>query len=153
MKKFFITTPIYYINDVPHIGHTCTTVAADIIARLHKQLGEDVFFLTGTDEHGQKVAESAEKENLTPKDYCDKISPRFENAWKDLNIGFDFFIRTTDPRHEKSRKLYSRFPSIYTQNFERKKKRITSILSRKRNSSDDLLPSGFEKTKSILPRV
>ncbi len=100
-KKFFITTPIYYINDVPHIGHTCTTVAADIIARLHKQLGEDVFSLTGTDEHGQKVAESAEKENLSPQDYCDKISPRFENAWKDLNIGFDFFIRTTDPRHEK----------------------------------------------------
>lgn len=101
MKKFFITTPIYYINDVPHIGHTCTTVAADIIARLHKQLEEEVFSLTGTDEHGQKVAESAEKENLTPKDYCDKISPRFENAWKDLNIGFDFFIRTTDPRHQK----------------------------------------------------
>lgn len=100
-KKFFITTPIYYINDVPHIGHTCTTVAADIIARLHKQLGEDVFSLTGTDEHGQKVAESAEKENLSPQDYCDKISPRFENAWKDLNIGFDFFIRTTDSRHEK----------------------------------------------------
>ena len=101
MKKFFITTPIYYINDVPHIGHTCTTVAADIIARLHKQLDEDVFSLTGTDEHGQKVAESAEKENLSPQDYCDKISPRFENAWKDLNIGFDFFIRTTDLRHEK----------------------------------------------------
>jgi len=101
MDKFFITTPIYYINDVPHIGHTCTTVAADIIARLHKNLGEEVFFLTGTDEHGQKVAESAQKENLTPKEYCDKISPRFEEAWKNLNISFDFFIRTTDPRHEK----------------------------------------------------
>jgi len=101
MKKFFITTPIYYINDVPHIGHTCTTVAADIIARLHKQIGEEVFFLTGTDEHGQKVAEVAAKENLSPKDYCDKISPRFEEAWKKLNIDFDFFIRTTDPRHEK----------------------------------------------------
>ena len=101
MKKFFITTPIYYINDVPHIGHTCTTVAADIIARLHKQIGEKVFFLTGTDEHGQKVAEVAAKENLSPKDYCDKISPRFEEAWKKLNIDFDFFIRTTDPRHEK----------------------------------------------------
>jgi methionyl-tRNA synthetase len=101
MKKFFITTPIYYINDVPHIGHTCTTVAADIIARLHKQLGEEVFFLTGTDEHGQKVAESAQKENLTPKEYCDKISPRFEDAWKKLNIDFDFFIRTTNPKHEK----------------------------------------------------
>jgi methionyl-tRNA synthetase len=101
MKKFFITTPIYYINDVPHIGHTCTTVGADIIARLHRSLGEEVFFLTGTDEHGQKVAEAAAKENLTPIEYCDKISPRFEEAWKNLNISFDFFIRTTNPKHEK----------------------------------------------------
>ncbi len=101
MKKFFITTPIYYINDIPHIGHTCTTVAADIAARTHKALGEEVFFLTGTDEHGQKVAESAAKENLKPIDYCDKISPRFEEAWKNLNIGFDYFIRTTNPNHEK----------------------------------------------------
>jgi len=101
MKKFFITTPIYYINDIPHIGHTCTTVAADIAARTHKLLKDEVFFLTGTDEHGQKVAESAAKENLKPIDYCDKISPRFEEAWKNLNIGFDFFIRTTNPNHEK----------------------------------------------------
>lgn len=101
MKRFFITTPIYYINDVPHIGHTCTTLAADIVARLHRQLGEEVFFLTGTDEHGEKVAEVAEKEGLSPKDYCDKIAPRFEEAWKNLNISYDFFIRTTDPRHEK----------------------------------------------------
>jgi methionyl-tRNA synthetase len=101
MKKFFITTPIYYINDVPHIGHTCTTIAADVIARTHKASGEDVFFLTGTDEHGQKVAESAEKEKLKPIDYCDKISPRFEEAWKSLNIDFDYFIRTTNPKHEK----------------------------------------------------
>lgn len=101
MGKFYITTPIYYINDVPHIGHTCTTVAADIVARLHRQLGDEVFFLTGTDEHGQKVAEVAEKQGLTPKDYCDKIAPIFENAWKQLNITNDFFIRTTDPKHEK----------------------------------------------------
>lgn len=101
MKKFYITTPIYYINDIPHIGHTCTTVAADIIARLHRQLGDEVFFLTGTDEHGQKVAECAEKEGLDPKTYCDKIAPTFINAWKELNISNDFFIRTTDPRHEK----------------------------------------------------
>ena len=101
MKKFFITTPIYYINDIPHIGHTCTTVAADIAARTHETAGEEVFFLTGTDEHGQKVAESAAKENLSPIDYCDKISPRFEEAWKNLNIGFDYFIRTTNPNHEK----------------------------------------------------
>jgi len=101
MKKFFVTTPIYYINDIPHIGHTCTTVAADILARMHRQGGEEVFFLTGTDEHGQKVAQAAEKENLEVKEYCDKIAPRFEEAWKKLNISHDFFIRTTDPRHEK----------------------------------------------------
>jgi len=101
MNRFYITTPIYYINDVPHIGHTCTTVAADIIARLHRQMGDSVFFLTGTDEHGQKVAEVAEKEGLSPKDYCDKIAPKFENAWKNLEISNDFFIRTTDSRHEK----------------------------------------------------
>lgn len=101
MKKYFVTTPIYYINDIPHIGHTCTTVAADILARRHRQRGEDVFFLTGTDEHGQKVAQAAEKEGLEVKEYCDKISPRFEEAWKKLNISHDFFIRTTDPRHEK----------------------------------------------------
>jgi len=100
-KKFYITTPIYYINDIPHIGHTCTTVAADVVARMHRIKGENVFFLTGTDEHGQKVAESAEKVNLTPKEYCDSISPRFEESWKNLNISNDFFIRTTDPRHEK----------------------------------------------------
>jgi methionyl-tRNA synthetase len=101
MDKFFITTPIYYINDIPHIGHTCTTVAADIVARTHKILNEEVFFLTGTDEHGQKVAESAAKENLKPIDYCNKISPRFKEAWENLNISFDYFIRTTNPKHEK----------------------------------------------------
>lgn len=100
-KKFFVTTPIYYINDVPHIGHTCTTIAADIVARLHRAKGEDVFFLTGTDEHGQKVAESAEKAGLSVKEYCDSISPRFKEAWENLDISFDFFIRTTDSRHEK----------------------------------------------------
>ena len=101
MKKFYITTPIYYINDIPHIGHTCTTVAADVLARFHRAKGEEVFFLTGTDEHGQKVSESAQKEGIEVKAYCDKISPRFEEAWKNLDISFDFFIRTTDPRHEK----------------------------------------------------
>lgn len=101
MKKFYVTTPIYYINDIPHIGHTCTTIAADIIARLHRQNGEEVFFLTGTDEHGQKVAECAQKEGISSQEYCDKIAPRFSEAWKSLNISHDFFIRTTDPRHEK----------------------------------------------------
>jgi methionyl-tRNA synthetase len=101
MSKFFVTTPIYYINDIPHIGHTCTTIAADILARMHRQLDDEVFFLTGTDEHGQKVAECAVKEKLDTQIYCDKIAPTFINAWKNLNISNDFFIRTTDKRHEK----------------------------------------------------
>lgn len=101
MSKFYITTPIYYINDIPHIGHTCTTVMADVIARLHRQMGDKVFFLTGTDEHGQKVAEVAEEKNLSPQEYCDQVAPKFEEAWKKLNISNDFFIRTTDIRHVK----------------------------------------------------
>ena len=102
MKKlFFVTTPIYYVNDVPHIGHTCTTVVADVVARTHKLIGEEVFFLTGTDEHGQKVADEAEKLGLSPQEFCDKISPTFKEAWEKLNIDFDHFIRTTDPQHEK----------------------------------------------------
>jgi len=99
MSKFYITTPIYYINDVPHIGHTCTTIAADVLARFHRQKQDEVFFLTGTDEHGQKVAESAAKAGLSPQEFCDNIAPRFEEAWKNLNISNDFFIRTTDQLH------------------------------------------------------
>ena len=100
-KKFYITTPIYYVNDKPHIGHTCTTVAVDIVARYQKLLGKKVFFLTGTDEHGAKVAEAAEKANLSPKRFCDKISLIFKNIWPRLNIQYDYFVRTTNPKHEK----------------------------------------------------
>lgn len=100
-KKYFITTPIYYVNDVPHIGHTCTTIAADILARHHKLLGRDVFFLTGTDEHGAKVAEEAKKAGLTPQEFCDKVSKTFSDIWPKLNIQYDYFIRTTNPEHEK----------------------------------------------------
>ncbi len=100
-KNFYITTPIYYVNDVPHIGHTCTTIAADIIARYHRLINDRVFFLTGTDEHGEKVTQAAEKKALTPQQFCDQISPRFEQVWKNLNISNDYFIRTTDKRHQK----------------------------------------------------
>ena len=101
MKKFYVTTPIYYINAEPSIGSACTTVAADMVARLHKQLGEEVFSLTGTDEHGEKVAETAEKAGMTPAQWCDDMAPKFVKAWEILDINNDFFIRTTDPRHEK----------------------------------------------------
>lgn len=100
-KKFYVTTPIYYVNDVPHIGHAYTTIAADVLARYHRLLDEDVFFLTGTDEHGAKVAEAAKEAGKKPKEFCDQVVSRFVEAWKSLNISNDYFIRTTDPRHEK----------------------------------------------------
>jgi len=99
--KYFITTPIYYINDVPHIGHAYTTVAADVLARYHRKKGDEVFFLTGTDEHGAKIAEAAAKAGKSPHDFADSLVPKFEEAWKNLNISYDQFFRTTNPEHEK----------------------------------------------------
>lgn len=100
-EKFYITTPIYYVNDVPHIGHAYTTIAADVLSRYHKLSGDNVFFLTGTDEHGAKIAEAAEKAGKKPQDFVDSLIPKFQNAWKKLNIEYDEFIRTTDSKHEK----------------------------------------------------
>jgi methionyl-tRNA synthetase len=102
-NKFYITTPIYYVNDKPHIGHAYTTVMADIYARFYRQVMGDqsVFFLTGTDEHGTKVAQSAAKNNLEPQEFTDKISAQYIDVWKRLNISYDEFFRTTDPRHKK----------------------------------------------------
>jgi len=99
MKKFYITTPIYYVNDEPHIGHAYTTILADVLARFHKIQGNDVFFLTGTDEHGQKVQEAALKRNISPKKHVDEYVLRFKKAWEKLNINYDDFIRTTEKRH------------------------------------------------------
>ncbi len=100
-KKFYITTPIYYPNDVPHIGHAYTTIAADILARWNKLQGKEVFFLTGTDEHGKKIESTARKHNKTPKEFVNELVPKFKEAWKKLNIDYDKFIRTTDKEHEK----------------------------------------------------
>src|SRR5437879_12936236 len=99
-KTFYITTPIYYVNDVPHIGHAYTTIAADVLARYHRQWGHGVFFLTGLDEHGQKVQQAAQKVAMDPKAYCDRLAPQFQTLWKRLNISNNAFIRTTDPKHE-----------------------------------------------------
>lgn len=98
-KKFYVTTPIYYVNDEPHIGHAYTTVIADILARYHRLFGDDVFFLTGTDEHGQKVAEAALNLNRTPQEHCDIMVQRYHSVWEKLNISHDDFIRTTEKRH------------------------------------------------------
>lgn len=101
MKNFYVTTPIYYVNDAPHIGHSYTTVLADILTRFHKLLGYQTFFLTGTDEHGQKVQRAAEKRGVSPKEHVDEYNLRFKNLWKKMDIGYDYFIRTTDADHKK----------------------------------------------------
>ncbi|MDF0677410.1 MAG: methionine--tRNA ligase [Nitrospira sp.] len=97
---FYITTPIYYVNDVPHIGHAYTTVAADVLARYWRLRGCEVFFLTGLDEHGQKVQQAAAKVGIDPQVHCDKLAPQFEILWKKLNVSNNAFIRTTDPEHK-----------------------------------------------------
>jgi methionyl-tRNA synthetase len=100
-KTFYVTTPIYYTNASPHIGGAYTTIAADVIARCHKLLGKEVFFLTGTDEHGQKIQEIAEQNKQKPKEFVDKIAGEFKEAFRILNVSNDNFIRTTDPYHEE----------------------------------------------------
>lgn len=101
-KIFYLTTPIYYVNDVPHIGHAYTTIAADVIARFHRLMGERVFFLTGTDEHGRKIEKQAEEMGLKPKELVDRVVERYKELWKLLNISNDDFIRTTEERHRRA---------------------------------------------------
>ena len=100
-KIFYITTPIYYVNDIPHIGHAYTTVACDVISRYKRMKGYDVYFLTGTDEHGQKIQTAAEAKGKTPQELVDEIHLNFKKLWEVLNISNDDFIRTTEPRHIK----------------------------------------------------
>ena len=127
IKTFYVTTPIYYVNDAPHIGHAYTTVLADVLSRYHRLLGDEVFFLTGTDEHGQKVQQAADKRGVTPQTHCDEFSERFKSAWKELNIDFSHFIRTTDKEHvayvqEKLNRLKEKSsssgdPLVYTEEY------------------------------------
>ncbi len=101
MSKFYVTTPIYYVNDVPHVGHAYTTVVADVLARFHRMLGDDVYFLTGTDEHGQKIERSAAGRGMTPIALADQVVQRYHALWKRLGITHDDFIRTTEHRHQQ----------------------------------------------------
>ena len=100
-KKVYITTPIYYVNDVPHIGHAYTTIIADTMARYSRLVGHETLFVTGTDEHGQKIQESAKIRGKLPKDYADEISGKFKNLWDSFDITYDKFIRTTSDEHIK----------------------------------------------------
>ena len=111
-KRYYVTTPIYYVNDAPHIGHAYTTVAADVLARWHRQRGEQVWFLTGTDEHGEKVLRSARANGLDPQEWCDRL---VETAWKPvlrtIDASNDDFIRTTQERH--TRRVQAFVQSLY----------------------------------------
>ena len=98
-KPFYVTTPIYYVNARPHLGHAYTTIVADVITRFHTMRPAEVYFLTGTDEHGDKVVRAAKKENISPRAYVDKISQLFRDLWPELNISNNYFIRTTDAAH------------------------------------------------------
>jgi len=100
-KKFYLTTPIYYVNARPHIGHAYTTLVADTIARRHRLLGDDTFFLTGTDEHGQKIERSAAAAGIAPQQFADEVSAEFRNLWARMGLTNDDFIRTTEPRHQQ----------------------------------------------------
>ncbi|CAN5276657.1 hypothetical protein BH18ACT4_BH18ACT4_10260 [soil metagenome] len=100
--RFYVTTPIYYVNDAPHVGHAYTTVIADAVARWHRLAGDEVFFLTGTDEHGLKVAQSANEAGISPQEQADRNSARFRAAWDLLDVSYDDFIRTTEPRHHQA---------------------------------------------------
>ena len=99
-KYIYVTTPIYYVNDIPHIGHAYTTIIADMLARYSKIRGQDVYFLTGTDEHGQKIEHSAIQNGKTPQEYADIVSSKFKELWDDFDISYDRFIRTTDKEHK-----------------------------------------------------
>ncbi len=99
MSRFYVTTPIYYVTDVPHIGHAYTTITADALARWHRLLGDDTWFLTGTDEHGLKVQRAAQAAGRTPQEHADATSARFRETWDLLDISYDDYIRTTEPRH------------------------------------------------------
>jgi len=123
-KNFYVTTPIYYVNGDPHVGSAYTTIAADVVARYKKTAGYDVYFLTGTDEHGQKVEEAAISNNLTPQEWTDKMAPRFKDMWNTLNVKNDDFIRTTEERHKDSvrkivKKVYDK-GDIYKGSYEGK---------------------------------
>ncbi|OQW48997.1 MAG: hypothetical protein A4S09_12845 [Proteobacteria bacterium SG_bin7] len=120
--KYYFTTPIYYINDLPHIGHSYTTLVADTLVRYHRLFGDEAFFLTGTDEHGQKAQEAAKKRGIEPQAHADEMVVNYKNIWKELDIDYNLFIRTTDEFHKKGvqaalQQLYDA-GEIYSQDYE-----------------------------------
>lgn len=118
MSRFYVTTPIYYVNDVPHLGNAYATIVADVMARWHRLAGDDVWYLTGTDEHGLKILRAAEAQGLEPQEWTDRTSARFVKAWRDLDISNDDFIRTTEQRHYRGVQKFMQ--AIYDNGYLRK---------------------------------
>lgn len=150
-NKFYITTPIYYVNDRPHLGTAYCTITADVLARYHRLFGEETFFLTGTDEHGQKAQEAAAKRNLTPQAHCDDMVLNFQNAWKELGISNDIFYRTTNPVHKSTvqtclQKLWDK-GEIYEGSYEGWYSVSEEIFYTEKDLVDGKSPTGREVTR------
>lgn len=148
---FYITTPIYYVNDAPHIGHAYTTIVADVLTRYHKLFGEKTYFLTGTDEHGQKVQNAALKRDMEPQAHVDELVERFKDIWKNLNIDYDFFIRTTMDFHKSVvqdclQKLYDK-GDIYLHEYEGWYSESEEMFYAERELVDGKSPQGKEVKK------
>ena len=102
MKPYYITTPIYYVNGLPHVGSALTTVACDVLARYHRLRGQETWLLTGTDENATKVQEAAEKAGVPPQEFVDGLADAFRECWQQLHVDYNDFIRTTEPRHVRA---------------------------------------------------
>lgn len=151
MKPFYITTPIYYVNDKPHLGTAYATITADVLTRYHRLFGQETLFLTGTDEHGQKVQQAAEKRGISPQQHCDEMVERFKTAWKALNISNDIFFRTTDEHHKKVvqtclQKLFDR-GEIYEATYEGWYSVSEEIFYTEKELVEGKSPTGKEVTK------
>ena len=147
--KFYVTTPIYYVNDAPHIGHAYTTILADVLARFHRELGDDVFFLTGLDEHGQKVQQAAEKRGMAPLAHCDDLAPRFQDLWTRLEIKNDDFIRTTEPRHVKA--VQAILQAVYDKGdiYQKEYEGLYSVAEERFITEKEAASGQFREVKSI----
>jgi methionyl-tRNA synthetase len=148
--SFYITTPLYYVNDQPHIGHAYTTIVADVLRRYHRLFGEETLFLTGTDEHGQKIQTAAQGRQLPPQQHCDEMVVNFQNIWKELEIDYDIFFRTTSDFHKKAvqsclQELYDR-DLIYAKDYEGWYSVSDEIFYTEKDLVDGKAPTGKEVT-------
>jgi methionyl-tRNA synthetase len=151
MRNFYVTTPIYYVNDRPHLGTAYCTIMADVLARFHKLFGEEAYFLTGTDEHGLKVQQAAEKRGMTPQAHCDDMVQNFQRAWEALDIDYDQFFRTTSEHHKKVvqaclQKLYDK-GEIYEDVYEGWYSVSDEIFLTEKELVDGKSPTGKEVTR------